>query len=201
MNVFGVEPNLKGRSGKGKHLIFYIWPNVYTGTDSGVLDRGLKFANEVRFEYVPDFSWNFPWKWKQTDSKGRVQDPHQSQNCLHVQVQWLIFHMLKQVSHFFFKWNEPRHDKTNKIRVIPAKTQISLGICLVWSESSLCIQWVAKDPRFPHADSEDSDQTGRMPRLIWVFAGWTATLLVLSCRGSNWISIKECNKANQRCSN
>ena len=35
-----------------------------------------------------------------------------------------------------------------------------------------------------HADSEDSDQTGRMSRLIWVFAGRTAILLVLSCRGS-----------------
>ena len=32
--------------------------------------------------------------------------------------------------------------------------------------------------------SEDSDQTGRMPRLIWVFAGRTLILLVLSCRGS-----------------
>ena len=37
------------------------------------------------------------------------------------------------------------------------------------SEYSLCAQWVAKGPRFLHADSEDSDQTGRMPRLIWVF--------------------------------
>ena len=31
-----------------------------------------------------------------------------------------------------FKWegseNEPRHDKTNKVTVRPAKTQISLGI-------------------------------------------------------------------------
>ena len=27
-------------------------------------------------------------------------------------------------------------------------------------------QWVAKYPSFLHADSEDSDQTGRMPRLI-----------------------------------
>ena len=36
-----------------------------------------------------------------------------------------------------------------------AKTQISLGIQPVWSESSLCAQWVAKDPRFLHADSED----------------------------------------------
>ena len=32
--------------------------------------------------------------------------------------------------------------------------------------------------------SENSDQTGRMPRLIWVFAGRTVTLLVLSCCGS-----------------
>ena len=66
----------------------------------------------------------------------------------------------------------------------PAKTQISLGIRPVWSESSLCAQWVAKGPRFLHADSEDSDQTGRMPRLIWVFARRILTLLVLSSRGS-----------------
>ena len=31
--------------------------------------------------------------------------------------------------------------------------------------------WVAKDPNQLHADSEDSDQTGRMPRLIFVLAG------------------------------
>ena len=80
--------------------------------------------------------------------------------------------------------NEP-HDKTNKMSVHPAKTKISLGIRPVWSESSLCTQWVAKDPSFLHADSKDSDQTGQMPRLIWVFTGHTLTLLVLSCRGSN----------------
>ena len=62
--------------------------------------------------------------------------------------------------------------------VRPAKTQIILGIRPVWSESSLCAQWVAKDPSFLHADSEDSDQTGRMPRLIWVFGGRTLILLV-----------------------
>ena len=33
--------------------------------------------------------------------------------------------------------------------------------------------WEAKDPRFLHADREDTDQTGRMPRLIRVFAGCT----------------------------
>ena len=31
---------------------------------------------------------------------------------------------------------------------------------------SVCAQWLAKDPSFLHADSEGSDQTGGMPRLI-----------------------------------
>ena len=53
-------------------------------------------------------------------------------------------------------------------------------------QSSLCA-WRKLGPLATHwAHSEDSDQTGRMrrrmPRLIWVFAGCTATLLVLSCR-------------------
>ena len=42
---------------------------------------------------------------------------------------------------------EPPHDKTNKITVHPAKTQISLDIRPVWSESSLWAQWVGQDPR------------------------------------------------------
>ena len=55
------------------------------------------------------------------------------------------------------------------------------------SESSLCAQWVAKDPSFLHADSEDSDQTGQMPRLIWVFPERAATLLAhLSRRLTRW---------------
>ena len=63
--------------------------------------------------------------------------------------------------------------KPTKWHVLPAKTQISLGIRPVWSESSQCALWVAEGPRFLHADSEDSEQTGRMPRLIWDFAGRT----------------------------
>ena len=51
--------------------------------------------------------------------------------------------------------------KPTKWHVHPAKTQISLGIRPVSSESSLCTQWVAKGPNFHHADSEDSDQTGQ----------------------------------------
>ena len=78
---------------------------------------------------------------------------------------------------------EPSHYKTIKLAMRTTKTQISLGIRQVWSEPSLCVQWVAMDPTFLHADSEDSDQTGRMPRLIWVFAGCTTTLLLLSWGG------------------
>ena len=47
---------------------------------------------------------------------------------------------------------EPPHDKTNKMSVRPAKTQISLCIRPVWSDSSLCAQWIAKDPSFLHED-------------------------------------------------
>ena len=83
---------------------------------------------------------------------------------------------------------EPPHDKTIKMSVRPAKTQISLGICPVWSESSLSA-WRNIGSLATHwAHSEDSDQTGRMPRLIRVFAGHTLILLVLSCRGSCYIT-------------
>ena len=79
---------------------------------------------------------------------------------------------------------EPPHNKTSKMSVRPAKTQISLGIRPVWPESSLSA-WRNIGSLSTHwAHSEDSDQTGRMPRLIWVFAGCTPILLVSSCRGS-----------------
>ena len=42
----------------------------------------------------------------------------------------------------------------------PSKDSDQLGNCPVWSESSLCAQWVAKDQSFLHAVSEDSDQPG-----------------------------------------
>ena len=52
--------------------------------------------------------------------------------------------------------------------VHPEKTQISLGIRPVWSESLLSA-WRNLGPLATHwAQSEDSDQTGQM--LIWVFS-------------------------------
>ena len=61
--------------------------------------------------------------------------------------------------------------KQTKWPVLPVKTQINQGTRPVWSEYSQCAQWVAEDLVFPHVDREDSDQTGQMSRLIWVFGG------------------------------
>ena len=45
-------------------------------------------------------------------------------------------------------WNEPRHDKANKMNVRPAKTQISLGIRPVWSVFTVRMKkaWVLSYP-------------------------------------------------------
>ena len=59
------------------------------------------------------------------------------------------------------------------VPVRQAKIQIRLRTRAVWSESSLGAFRMAKDARFIHADNEDSDQTARMRRLIWVFVGRT----------------------------
>ena len=79
---------------------------------------------------------------------------------------------------------EPPHDKTNKMAVSSVNTQISLGICPVWSESLLCAQYVAKDPSFLHVDSEDSDQSGWTPDWPESSLGAHAILFVLSWGGS-----------------
>ena len=64
----------------------------------------------------------------------------------------------------------------NEMSVCSEKTQISLGIRPVWSESSLCAQMVKKDPSFLHADSEASDQFELMPKLFSVLSRHTATV-------------------------
>ena len=56
---------------------------------------------------------------------------------------------------------------------VPSKDSVSLDIHPVWSESTLSA-WRKLGSLATHcAHSEDSDQTGQMPRLIWVFAGRT----------------------------
>ena len=85
---------------------------------------------------------------------------------------------------------EPPHEKTNKMAVRPAKIQISLGIRPVWSESSLSA-WRKLGSLASHwAQSEDSESTGRMPRLIWSESSLGAViLLVLSWGGSFYLEL------------
>ena len=80
--------------------------------------------------------------------------------------------------------------KPTKWSVRPAKTQISLGIHPVWSGSCQCAQWVAEDPMFLHADNKASDQTGQMPRLIWVFAGRKGHVVRFVMR---WLKYEHCS--------
>ena len=87
---------------------------------------------------------------------------------------------------FYFRYLSRCMTKQTIWPVRPAKTQVSLGIHPVWSEFSLCSQWVAKDLKFLHVDSEDSDQTGRIPRLVWVFAGCTGNTVGFVMRRLIW---------------
>ena len=74
--------------------------------------------------------------------------------------------------------------KPTKWHMGTSKTQISLGIRPDWSESSLSARRKLGSLATHWAQSEDTDQTGLMPSLIWVFAGRTVILLVLSWGGS-----------------
>ena len=75
--------------------------------------------------------------------------------------------------------NEPPNDKTNKITVRPAKAQIDQSL-------RCAVNGLLRTQAFFMRTAK----TGWMPRLICVFAGRTATLLVLSCRGSNMAAIR-----------
>ena len=72
-----------------------------------------------------------------------------------------------------------------KWHVCPVKTPISLCICLVWSDSLLCAQCVAKNQRRLQAGSADSDQTlGGCPGWSESLQGTHSIWFVMSCSGS-----------------
>ena len=77
--------------------------------------------------------------------------------------------------------------KPTKWHVRPAKTQISLGIRPGWSESSLSARWNLGSLATHWEHSEDSDQTGRMPRLLSL--RWAHMPLCWFCHEAACISI------------
>ena len=87
-----------------------------------------------------------------------------------------------------YTWAAAWQNQQNEM--CPAKTNISLAICPVWLESSLCAEWVAKDPRILHADSDDgSDWVDAQADLslrwahrgIYRFCHAAAHILTCSC--------------------
>ena len=59
------------------------------------------------------------------------------------------------------------HDMTKpKNECAPTEDSDQPGHPLYLIRVFACAQWVAKESMCLHADSEDSDQAGRMPRLI-----------------------------------
>ena len=88
--------------------------------------------------------------------------------------------------------NEPRHDKTNNVAVRPAKTQISLGIRPVWSESSLSAwrKLGSLATRWAHsADWSDWADAQADLSLRWAhihFVGFVMSRLKCNHKGSLW---------------
>ena len=72
---------------------------------------------------------------------------------------------------------------TFDIRILSRATFDIWRIRAVWSESSLGIFCIAKDTKFLHPVNEDSDQTARICKLIWVFVSAQMSGSVFS-RGS-----------------
>ena len=71
-----------------------------------------------------------------------------------------------------FKFCMSRNVRKRTFGHVPStKTQISLRIRAVWSESSLSAWSNFASLAIQNAPSEDSDQTAQMRSLIWIFAG------------------------------
>ena len=86
---------------------------------------------------------------------------------------------------------EPRHDKTNKVACTctPSKDSDQPGhpLSLIRVFAMRSMVSVAKDLSYLHADSQDSDRTGRMSRLIWVSVGRTCHFVGFLVSRFNWI--------------
>ena len=88
-----------------------------------------------------------------------------------------------QVNVWLFTVSEPQHDKTNKMTCAPSEDRPAWASAQS-DQSSQCACRNLGSWATHWALSEDPDQTGQMPRPIWVFAGGRVILLVLSCGSS-----------------
>ena len=97
-------------------------------------------------------------------------------------IKWATSHMLG-LRYYYSKYLS--RDMTKPTKWVCAQRRLRSAWASAQSDQSLhCPHEEKTGSLATHwAPSEDSDQAGRMPKLIWVFTGRTAILLVLSCRG------------------
>ena len=81
--------------------------------------------------------------------------------------------------------DQPQHNKTNNMACAPSEDSNQPGhqLSLISLHCVLSRQ-IYNDPMLLHADSEDSDQTGRMPRLIWVWVCWVHRSICWFCHAA-----------------
>ena len=134
-------------------------------------------------------------------------EPHDvKQHCLLLTLYYLLYYTENRHNLY-----EPLREKICLCHMWTTKAQISLQTHAVWSESLLCTLWVEKDPMLLHADSEDSDQTGWMPRLARVlkgrkvhFVGFVVRWLIYKhilkneCVGILWLNMVEETEVSPR---
>ena len=125
--------------------------------------------------------------FKETDRAARDNFPHFSRKtCYGYSLESPLRIVGTKESHPLI---EPPHDKSDEMTCAPSEDSDQLGHPPVWSESSLSAWrniW-ALTTCWVH--SEDSDQTGWMPRLIWVFTGLTCHFIGFILRRLNYLQI------------
>ena len=115
-------------------------------------------------------------KKKKKKKKRKNKEQIMGANGLFVmQGSWLswfiaLHNKIKQVVHL----SSEHHMTKPKKRMCAQRRFRSAWASALSDQCLLCAQRVARDQSFLHADSKDSDQTGRMPRLIWVVSSRTS---------------------------
>ena len=102
--------------------------------------------------------------------------------------------VLIQIAECFLIFHDVSRLVTKQTNWLCAEGRLRSALASAQSDQSLLSTWRSTGSLATHwAHSKGSDQTGRMPRLIWVFAGRTVILLVLSWGGSCILSTLDIN--------
>ena len=140
------------------------------------------------FKHLPEQRWNSAFvditqlTWQDSALlKQNIQLWTQKRtnfDLLHFIIQWIAsqYNMSTTVQWYIHPWTQ-NHTNFNEVT-------FKKLLHFKWTWHYIIEPQHDKTNKVACAPSKDADQTGRMPRLIWVFAGRTLILLVLSCRGS-----------------